>query len=397
MFDIKKEVKALEPELIELRRYFHENPELGYEEFNTSEKVKEYLNALGLEDVKNVYKTGVSAVLRGTKGGDKTVMLRADMDALPVTEKTGLPFSSKNDGVMHACGHDGHTAIQLITAKILAEHRDEIAGNVKFVFQPNEENAGALDMINAGVLENPHVDGAFGLHLWSPVKSGRIGITVGPVLGTTEEFELEIIGSPGHTSTPHTGRDAVLGACSVVQAMQCLGTREFDPLLPIAIMFGFINGGTARNAIAGSVKLGGTIRFLFPDEETNKPKVLEAFERVIKGQCLSLGLDYKLTFMPSNPSLFNDAHMADILRKSAAETYGTDSNVDDFKSLAGEDFAEFTHRVPSAFAWIGIANHEKKSDYPHHHDHFDIDEDMLIKGVELEVRNVLNFLNETGK
>ena len=244
MFDIKKEVKALEPELIELRRYFHENPELGYEEFNTSEKVKEYLNALGLEDVKNVYKTGVSAVLRGTKGGDKTVMLRADMDALPVTEKTGLPFSSKNDGVMHACGHDGHTAIQLITAKILAEHRDEIAGNVKFVFQPNEENAGALDMINAGVLENPHVDGAFGLHLWSPVKSGRIGITVGPVLGTTEEFELEIIGSPGHTSTPHTGRDAVLGACSVVQAMQCLGTREFDPLLPIAIMFGFINGGT---------------------------------------------------------------------------------------------------------------------------------------------------------
>ena len=272
MFDIKSEVKSLEEEVISLRRDFHQNPELGYREFETSKKVKEYLSALGLEDIKTVTKTGVTAILRGSKTG-KTVMLRADMDALPVEEKTGLPFASRNKGVMHACGHDGHTAIQLVTAKILSRHKDELNGNVKFLFQPNEEEAGALNMINEGVLENPKVDGAFALHLWSPIKTGHIGLSAGPILGTTEEFELEIIGKSGHTSAPHEAKDALLGACSVVTAVQSLGTREFNPLYPIAVMFGFINGGTARNIITDSVKLGGTIRFLFPDEKINKPKV----------------------------------------------------------------------------------------------------------------------------
>ncbi len=392
MFDIKSEVSALEKELIDLRRDFHSYPELGYKEFLTSKKVCGYLTALGLE-VETVNGTGVCAVLKGGAGEGKTVLLRADMDALPVEEETGLPFASQNKGVMHACGHDGHTAIQLIVAKILAAHKDEIKGSVKFVFQPNEEEAGALDMINAGVLENPHVDAAFALHLWSPIKSGSIGLSDGPILGTTEEFELEILGAAGHTSTPHTAKDALLGACSVVYAMQSLGTREFDPLLPIAVMFGHINGGTARNIITGSVKLGGTIRFLFPDENINKPKVLEAFERVIKGTCMALGLDYKLKYIPSNPSLFNDAALTSLVKENAAETFGTRENVEAFRSLAGEDFAEFSQRVPSVMTFIGVADHEKHSDYPHHHAKFDIDEDMLKYGVELQVRNVLSFLN----
>ena len=394
MFDIKKEVDALEPELIALRRDFHASPELGYQEFNTSKKICGYLTALGLESIKNVTGTGLTAVLKGTAGEGKTVMLRADMDALPVEEETGAPYASKTPGIMHACGHDGHMAIQLIVAKILASHRDAFRGQIKFLFQPNEEEAGALKMIEEGVLENPHVDAAMALHLWSPIKSGRIGLSEGPILGTTEEFELEIIGKQGHTSTPHTGKDALLGACSVVQAVQSLGTREFDPLLPIAVMFGYINGGSARNIITGSVKLGGTIRFLFPDEAHNKPKVLEAFERVIKGQCLALGLDYRLTFIPSNPSLVNDANMVAIAKESAAEVFETRDNVDDFRSLAGEDFAEFSHKVPSVMTWVGIADKNKKSDFPHHHCQFDIDESMLKRGVELQVRSVLRYLNQ---
>lgn len=393
MFDIKKEVMALEPELIALRREFHEHPELGYQECHTSKKVSTYLGALGLEDIRTVTKTGVTALLRGTAGEGKTILLRADMDALPVQEETGLPYASKIPGVMHACGHDGHTAIQLIVAKILSAHRDAFRGQIKFLFQPNEEEAGALNMINEGVLENPRVDAALALHLWSPIRTGRIGLSAGPILGTTEEFELEILGKQGHTSTPHTGKDALLGACSVVQAMQSLGTREFDPLLPIAVMFGYIKGGTARNVITPSVKLGGTIRFLFPDEEHNKPRVLEAFERVVQGQCLSLGLDYKLKYIPSNPSLVNDPDLVSVVREAAAEVFSTKDNVDDFRSLAGEDFAEFSHRVPSVMTWVGIADHEKGSDFPHHHSRFNIDEDMLKCGVELQVRSVLKFLN----
>lgn len=393
MFDIKKEVLDLENELINLRRDFHRYPELGYQEFLTSKKVCGYLTALGLE-VETVYKTGVSALLRGGAGEGKTILLRADMDALPVEEATGLPFASENKGVMHACGHDGHTAIQLIAAKILAAHKDEIKGNIKFVFQPNEEEAGALDMINAGVLENPTVDAAIALHLWSPIKSGNIGLSEGPILGTTEEFELEIIGRAGHTSTPHTAKDALLGACSVVYAMQSLGTREFDPLLPIAVMFGHINGGTARNIITDSVKLGGTIRFLFPDEQINKPKVLEAFERVIKGTCMAQGLEYRLKYIPSNPSLFNNSDITAFVKDAAAETFGTRDNVEAFRSLAGEDFAEFSQRVPSAMTFVGIADSEKHTDYPHHHAKFDIDESMMKYGVELQVRSALSFLNK---
>lgn len=393
MFDIKKEVTGLENELISLRRDFHEQPELGYQENLTSKKICGYLMALGLE-VTTVAKTGVSAVLKGGAGEGKTIMLRADMDALPVREKTGLPFASKNEGVMHACGHDGHMAIQLIAAKMLSMHKEEFKGNVKFVFQPNEEEAGALDMINEGVLENPHVDGAFALHLWSPIKSGNIGLSDGPILGTTEEFEMEIIGKAGHTSTPHTAKDALLGACCVVQAIQALGTREYDPLLPIAVMFGHINGGTARNIITDNVKLGGTIRFLFPDEQTNKPKVLQAFERIVKGICMAHQLDYKIKFIPSNPSLLNDSKMVEIVKNAAAEVYGTRVNVEDFKSLAGEDFAEFSHKVPAVMTWIGIADKNKKSDFPHHHACFDIDESMMKYGVELQVRSVLAYLKE---
>lgn len=395
MDNLKKEINELEPELIALRRDFHRHPELGYQEFRTSDIIADYLADLGLE-VSRPAKTGVVGLLKGRGGAGRTLLIRADMDALPIEEKTDLPFRSQNPGVMHACGHDGHSAIQLIVAKVLANHRDEMKGSVKFVFQPNEEEAGALDMIKAGVLESPKVDAAMAIHLWSPIASGKIGLSEGPVLGTTEEFEIKIIGKSGHTSAPHTALDPILGAAKVIDGVQTLVTREFDPLQPIVIMFGKIHSGSARNVIPDSVELGGTIRFLFTDEMVIKPVVLRAFERVVKGTCDSLNLSYELNFIPSNPSLVNDPAMVSLLKQAAGETYGEDNNIEIFRSLAGEDFAEFSQRVPSVMTFVGISNAEKKTNFPHHNSCFAIDEDVMKYAAELHVRAAWAFLNCPG-
>lgn len=392
MFDVKKEVKELQQELIALRRDFHMHPELGYQEHRTSEIVYEYLSKLGME-VTRVTKTGVVGLLRGGSEG-RTVLLRADIDALPQEEKTGVTYASINKGVMHACGHDGHTAMLLIAAKILVTHRAEIRGNVKFVFQPNEEEAGALNMINEGILENPKVDAAFGLHLWTPIESNCVGLASGPVMAAMEEFELGVIGKSGHTSAPHTAVDPILAVANIIQALQSIQTREIDPLLPIVIMVGKIQGGSGRNIVAERVNLGGTVRFLFKHEEEEKQILLGKFERVIKGICEAMGVQYELRFIPSNSSLFNNEKMTGLVRKASFETFGTEANISEYRCMAGEDFAEFTHRVPSAFYFIGTGNAEKCTQYPHHHPMFNIDEDTLSYGVEMHIRSVFNFLNE---
>ncbi|WP_312815624.1 amidohydrolase [Sedimentibacter sp.] len=392
MNDIKKDVFELEEELITLRRDFHMHPELGYEEYRTSQIVYDYLNTLGLE-VKKIAKTGVVGLLRGKQPG-KTVMLRGDIDALPQNEEAEVPFKSVNKGVMHACGHDGHTAMLLIAAKILCKYKDNINGNVKFVFQPNEEEAGALDMINEGVLEDPKVDAAFGIHLWTPLKSGVVGLSEGPVMAALEEFELDIHGKPGHTGSPHTALDPIIASSNIIQTIQSIQTREIDPLNSITIMIGKINGGTGRNIIAQKVEIGGTIRFLFKNEDVERKALLEKFERVINGICEAMNVKYDLKFIPSNPSLQNNARMVSYIRNAVTETYGTDENIAEYRCMAGEDFAEFSQRVPSAFYFIGNGNELKETMYPHHHPRFSLDEDTLKYGVEMHVRSTLNYLND---
>ncbi len=392
MNDIKKNILELEEELITLRRDFHMHPELGYEEYRTSQIVYDYLNSLGLE-VKRVSNTGVVGLLRGNKSG-KTVMLRADLDALPQNEEAEVSFKSVNKGVMHACGHDGHTAMLLIAAKVLCKYKDKINGNVKFVFQPNEEEAGALDMINEGVLEDPKVDVAFGIHLWTPLKSGVIGLSEGPVMAALEEFELELYGKPGHTGSPHTAIDPIIASSNIVQTIQSIQTREIDPLCPITIMIGKINGGTGRNIIAQKVEIGGTIRFLFKNEEVEKKALLDKFERVINGICEAMNVKYNLKFISSNPSLQNNAKIVSYVRNAITETYGTDENIVEYRCMAGEDFAEFSQRVPSAFYFIGNGNEVKETMYPHHHPRFTLDEDTLKYGVEMHIRSTLNYLND---
>src|SRR6056297_1975949 len=223
--DILKRIKELEEEVISLRRDFHKHPEMGFKEFRTAEIVAEYLRECDLEVEEKVAKTGVVGLLKGKEDG-KTLMLRADMDALPITEQNDVEYKSKNEGLMHACGHDGHTAMLLAAAKVLSENRDRIKGNIKFVFQPNEETEAARVMINEGVLKNPDVDAALAAHLWTPIESGKVAVSDGAVMGGLYEFEVKVIGKGGHTSAPQFSIDPIITASDIIQTVQIIQSRE---------------------------------------------------------------------------------------------------------------------------------------------------------------------------
>ncbi|MFB0972818.1 MAG: amidohydrolase [Neofamilia sp.] len=263
--DISKEVNKYIDELIILRRHFHMYPELGFQEFKTQEYIVNYLvnylENLGLSP-KRMAKTGVVALLEGN-GPGKTLMLRADMDAVMVEEEADVDYKSKNPGIMHACGHDGHMAMMLITAKILTENKDKFSGNVKFVFQPNEEDAGAYLMVREGVLENPKVDAAMAIHLWSPIETGMMSIQEGPVMGAMDIFRLEILGKGGHTALPQDALDPIYIASQVVINIQAIQTKEINPLTPTTISVAKLVSGTSPNIIPSKAELEGTIRYLY--------------------------------------------------------------------------------------------------------------------------------------
>jgi len=391
--DIKALVKEHNDELIELRRDLHKHPELGFKEFRTSKKVASYLKGLGLEVKENVAETGVVGLLKGDNPG-KTLMLRADMDALPIKEQNDVEYKSENEGVMHACGHDGHTSMLMVAAKILSKHKDKINGNIKFVFQPNEEGEAARRMIEEGVLENPKVDGSFGIHLWSPIESGKIAISHGAVMGGLYEFELKIKGQGGHTSAPHDAIDPIIVASNVIQNVQSIQTREIDPLKPTLIMFGQINGGTATNIIPEEVMLRGTIRYLYRDNPEGNERPKERFERIIKNVCDSHRAEYELEYIVESPPVYNNEDMVEMAYESAQEVLENKSDIVDYTNLAGEDFGEFSDEVPSTFYFIGTGNEEKGTNFAHHHPKFNIDEDTLSLGVEMHVRSALNYLSK---
>ncbi|MCL2579972.1 MAG: amidohydrolase [Oscillospiraceae bacterium] len=383
--DCKQLSKDHFDELVELRRHFHANPEIGYQEFETSKKIQQYLKGLGLEP-EVVTTTGVVATIKGGKPGP-TILLRADMDALHQNEDTGLPFASKNPGVMHACGHDAHMAVLLVTAKILCEMRDRLCGNVKLVFQPNEEEAGALAMIEAGILDNPKVDMAFAQHIWSDLPTGKAGVAPGAVMAALEHFDIVVRGKSGHTAAPQHAIDPIPAACKIVEMAQHLQTRSMDPLDSAVILFGEIKGGTACNVIASEVTLSGTMRYLLADEPVSKPRLKGGFENILKGVEQIYGVACELKWTPSNPSMSNSPAVCDLVRAAAGAALGGE-NITSYYCMGGEDFAEFSHRVPSCFFFVGTGNPEKGTDTPHHHPKFDIDEDSLTHGVEIFLRIV---------
>ena len=384
-------LKSLEKEIIGLRRDFHQHPELGLEEYRTSEKVTTYLENCGLE-VFHSNKTGVVGLLRCGQPGS-TLLLRADMDALPISEENDIPYKSENTGVMHACGHDAHTAMLLVAAKILSGLKNQLKGNIKFVFQPNEENVGALAMIEEGIMEDPHVDACMGLHIWTPLRSGQLGITAGPVMAGMEHFRLIIKGRGGHTATPQQAIDPVLTAAHIIQGVQMIQTREIDALKePTVIMFGQIQGGTASNIIPDSVTLAGTMRYLFEGEMESQDHPKKRFERIVTNICAAHRADFDLIFEFGHPTLVNHPEITELVKSVVSTDMVSELEVVSSVSLAGEDFSEFAARAPAAFYFLGTGNSIKGTEFPHHHPRFNIDEDVLITGVELHVRSALKYL-----
>lgn len=388
--DIARNIVELEPELIELRRDFHRHPELGLQEHRTGKKVADYLENLGLA-VTRMNQTGVVGLLQGDRPGP-TLLLRADMDALPIREETGLDYQSSVDGVMHACGHDAHTAMLMIAARILTSVKERPAGNIKFVFQPNEENIGARKMIEEGLMENPKVDACFGVHVWNPLKTGQLGISAGPVMAGMEHFELVVTGRGGHTATPQSAVDPILAAAAVINGVQVIQTREIDILKePAIIMFGKIEGGSASNVIPDTVTLSGTMRYMFegPQDSPDNPK--NRFERVVANICTAHRAGYELSYLYGHPTLINHPEIAGMANHVACCQMQPKPEILSVVTLAGEDFSEFACRAPGAFCFIGAGDPGKKTIYPHHHPRFDIDENALRIGVELIVKSALYF------
>lgn len=384
---IKEEIASLKEELVELRRDFHQHPELGFKEYRTQERVIDYLKKCGLE-VNKIADTGVVALLKGDISGP-TLMMRTDMDALPIEEENDVPYKSKNKGVMHACGHDGHLAMMLVAAKILSTRKAQIKGNIKFVFQPNEEDAGAEILVNEGVLENPKIDAAIGVHLWSPIEVGKVGIAEGPIMASSEYFNIKIKGKGGHGGAPHETIDPILCASNIIQQVQSIQTRNLDAINePTVITFGNIKGGDFPIIIPEIAEASGSIRCL----HDNLDKVKDQFERKIKYQCYADETTYELNYKCGNRLLKNHPKVTKLVRDLALDVVGAENIETDVKVMLGEDFAEFSLNVPSCFYFIGVANKEKGTDIGHHNPKFNIDEDALSIGVEMHVKTALEYL-----
>ena len=395
MDKIRKRVEELNSELIDLRRDFHRHPELGFEEYRTAEAIENYLNKLGI-NTRRMTKTGVVALLDGAMPGP-VLMLRADMDALPITEENEVDYKSQNTGIMHACGHDTHMAMLLVSAKILSENKENIAGTIKFVFQPNEEIAGAIHMIEDGVLKNPAVDAVMGIHIWTPVASGKIAITPGPVMGGLDVFKLTIHGKGGHTGVPEDAMDPVITAANVIQTVQVIQTREISNLKSTIIMFGKIAGGTKSNIIPDKVQLEGSIRFLYQGGPDSEEQPTERFIRIVEQVCKTHRCTCEIDIVHENIPLINNHEMVRIARDTAKEVFVAEKCLIDNQTIASEDFSEFSARVPAVFMFLGTGNEKKGTNVSHHNPHFNIDEDTLPDGVEMHVRGALNFFKNADK
>ncbi len=396
MPDIKSKILSLVkkhgPGMIALRRQIHQYPELGLEEFHTQKTIAAKLKETGCRVDAKIWKTAVIGLLKGKSNG-KTIGIRADMDALPLTEKTGYPFASKNKGKMHACGHDNHMAIVWGAARILGELQSELGGNVKFIFQPSEEMTpgGAKFLIENGVLKNPKVDMVFGLHVDTTIPVGKIGLIDGAAMAQPDDYDIEIFGRSGHAARPHETIDAVMVAANVVTALQNIASRQVDPLNQVVVTIGSIYGGTAYNIIADSVTMMGTARTLDKKLADNIPKMIE---KIIAGVCKTYGAKYRLTYRKGYPITINDKSVNDIYRESVGELYGRNAVMEmDQPVMGGEDFSYFTQAVPSAMMRLGVRNTKIGADKPWHHPAFKVDEKAIPWAAGLLAFSVIKALS----
>jgi amidohydrolase len=372
-----------------LRRDFHRHPELGFQENRTAGIIQRELEALGLEVQSGIAKTGVVAILEGSRPGP-VALLRFDMDALPVTEETGAEYASQNPGVMHACGHDGHMAIGITVARLLLSHRKELAGTIKLVFQPAEEGIGGADlMVAEGVLENPKPDLALAMHLWNEKPVGWLGIVAGPVMAASEVFTLRILGKGGHGGMPHVTIDPVLASAHVIASLQSIVSRNVSPLQTAVVSVTSVHGGEAFNVIPPQVEMKGTLRTFEPQV---RELVLRRFEQIAQSTAQAFGCQAELSTEALTLAVVNDPHVTAGVLEAAAEVLPESILEPNFKTMGSEDMAAMMQTVPGCYFFVGSANHERGLDAGHHHPRFDFDEQVLPQSAALMAAAAARFL-----
>ncbi len=388
-------VDEILPGLVADRRHLHEHPELGMQEHETAKFVAARLQQLGLDDIRTgIANTGITALIRGTNpdgpGAGKVVMLRADMDALPIEEANDVEYRSQNPGVMHACGHDAHTAIQMGVARMLMGRRDQFAGTVKLLFQPCEEAppGGARFMIEQGVLQNPDVTATFAIHMANSMPIGKVGTRAGAQQAAADLFTITIQGKGGHGAAPHTTIDPIVAGSQIVMALQTLVSRETDPLASVVVTVGTFNAGSAPNVIPDTAVLTGTVRTL---DQAIREHTAERMRTLVEGVAKAMGATATLDYRWGYPALVNDTDMAQLVLETGAEVVGRENVVVIPPSMPGEDMSYFLDEVPGCMFVVGSMNEEKGYVWGHHHPRFDIDESSMAVGVEMMTSVVMNY------
>ncbi|GGE18434.1 N-acyl-L-amino acid amidohydrolase [Marinithermofilum abyssi] len=386
--DLNKLVEEVKAEVIQWRRHLHQHPELSYQEEKTARFIFEILQSFGNMELSRPTKTSVMARLIGNQPG-KVLAIRADIDALPIQEENTFDFASKTPGVMHACGHDGHTAMLLGTAKILSGLKDRIQGEVRFLFQHAEElfPGGAEEMVQAGVMDG--VDLVIGTHLWSPLETGKIGVVYGPMMAAPDAFSIKVIGKGGHAASPHETIDSIAIGAQVVTNLQHIVSRNTDPLESLVLSITKFIAGSAFNVIPGSVEIGGTVRSFNPELRQSVPNLME---RVIKGITEAHGASYEFTYQNGYRPVFNDEEVTRVIEETVREVFGDDALDRTKPNMGGEDFSAFQQKAPGTFFFTGAGNPKKGIIYPHHHPRFTIDEDALQNGVKMFVHAAFKLL-----
>ncbi|MBE9044877.1 amidohydrolase [Pleurocapsales cyanobacterium LEGE 10410] len=375
--EIKNIAQNFAPRLIEIRRHIHAHPELSGEEHQTSAYIAGVLSSYGLNVKEAVGKTGVVGELAGSGSDRRTLAIRTDMDALPIQEYPNSDFASLKPGIMHACGHDVHSTLGLGTAMVLSQLSNNLPGNVRFLFQPAEETAlGAKWMVEDGVMEG--VDAIYGVHVFPSIPVHRIGIRYGALTSAADELEIIIQGESGHGARPHQAIDAVWIAAQVVVSLQQAISRTQNPLHPIVLSIGQIEGGRAPNVIADRVRMVGTVRSLHPESHANLPEWVES---IVQGVCQTYGAKYQVDYRRGVPSVQNDQTLTQIVESATREAWGDDSvQILPEPSLGAEDFSVYLDKVPGCMFRLGVG-YQDKTNYPLHHPKFEVDEGAIVTGV----------------
>ncbi len=387
--DFRAEAEALREQLVAWRRDFHMHPELAFQEHRSAGLIADRLHELGYQVQTGIATTGVVALLEGQQPGP-VVMLRFDMDALPITEENETEYVSQNPGVMHACGHDGHMAMGLGVATLVAQRRDEMTGTLKLVFQPAEEGAnGAEAMVKEGVLENPCPDVFLATHVWNEKPVGTIDVSPGAIMAAAEKWTCTVRGKGGHGALPHQTVDPIVATAQIVTALQTVVSRNVSPLETAVVTAGTVHGGDAFNVIPAQVEMTGTIRTYSPQV---REIVLRRVREVIEGVAVACGAEAELEIVPLTPAVVNDAGVAEVVRAAAEAVVGPENVSSGERTMGSEDAALFMQDVPGCYFFLGSANAERGLDAPHHNPRFDFDEDVLPLGVAILMHALAHYL-----